>query len=147
MSLKSNACGLVRGRSDLRSSSRVLRPRQFQEIKEVIKSSHVLPQGARRRRGLGDRSSIRLFRRFVRHEFHDIVSHVMEFLESKVEWIQTDVYPLQLAFGFTESDCADFGAVLRLPEWLLIRMSCWLPTHSFLPETGVRDDTTRRASG
>ncbi|GFX96332.1 hypothetical protein TNCV_2292201 [Trichonephila clavipes] len=63
---------------DLRSSSRVLRPRQFQEIKEVIKSSHVLPQGARRRRS-GRQIVHQTLRRFGAMNVHDIVSHVMEF--------------------------------------------------------------------
>ncbi|GFS82353.1 hypothetical protein TNCV_4137251 [Trichonephila clavipes] len=41
MSLRQR-CGLRETRTHLRSSSRVLRPRQFQEIKEVMKSSHLL---------------------------------------------------------------------------------------------------------
>ncbi|GFU46484.1 hypothetical protein TNCV_567761 [Trichonephila clavipes] len=45
---------------DLRSTSRVLRPRQFQEIKEVMKSSQKAPRKEPELKGLGDRSSIKL---------------------------------------------------------------------------------------
>ncbi|GFT90235.1 hypothetical protein TNCV_701591 [Trichonephila clavipes] len=52
---------------DLRSASRVLRPRQFQEIKEVIKSSHVLPARSQKTKVWAtDRPSD--FRRFARRE-------------------------------------------------------------------------------
>ncbi|GFS74420.1 hypothetical protein TNCV_970211 [Trichonephila clavipes] len=61
---------------DLRSASRVLRPRQFQEIK-VMKSSHVLLARSQKTKVWAtDRPSD--FRRLRGVNVHDIVSHVVE---------------------------------------------------------------------
>ncbi|GFV11350.1 hypothetical protein TNCV_2382551 [Trichonephila clavipes] len=68
MSPEEQRMRLVRGGMDLRSASRVLRPRQFQEIKEVMKSSHLLRKGDQKTRS-GRQIVHQTFRRFVRY-FH-----------------------------------------------------------------------------
>ncbi|GFV42897.1 hypothetical protein TNCV_3639131 [Trichonephila clavipes] len=64
---------------DLRSSSRVLRPRQFQEIKEGIKPSHLLPRSEPEDEGLGVTDHPVNFRHF---------GDVMDFpMTSSMSWV------------------------------------------------------------
>ncbi|GFV06910.1 hypothetical protein TNCV_2916701 [Trichonephila clavipes] len=65
VSLKSNACGLVRGEC-LRSSSRVLRPRHGSSRRQGSSSLRTCSPPRGQKTDADDRSSIR---RFVRHEF------------------------------------------------------------------------------